>query len=57
MGYPSIDKPWLKFYSEDARNAIMPRRTIYQDIKDEMPVTQSGKIDYRQLEIRYFEVD
>ena len=31
-GYPSIDKPWLKYYSEEARNAVMPERTLYQYI-------------------------
>ena len=23
-GYPSIDKPWLKYYSEEAINAPLP---------------------------------
>lgn len=29
-GYPSIDKPWLKYYSEEAINAKMPECTIYK---------------------------
>ena len=29
-GYPSIDKPWLKYYSEEAINAKLPECTIYQ---------------------------
>ena len=29
-GYPSIDKPWLKYYSEEARNAKVPKCTIYE---------------------------
>lgn len=29
-GYPSIDKPWLKYYSEEAINAPLPECTIYQ---------------------------
>lgn len=29
-GYPSIDKPWLKYYSEEAINAPLRERTIYQ---------------------------
>ncbi len=29
-GYPSIDKPWLKYYSEEAINAKMPECTIYE---------------------------
>ena len=29
-GYPSIDKPWLKFYSEEAINAPLPEGSIYE---------------------------
>lgn len=29
-GYPSIDKPWLKYYSEEAINAPLPDCTIYE---------------------------
>lgn len=28
-GYPSIDKPWLKYYSEEAIKTDMPKCTIY----------------------------
>ena len=28
-GYPSIDKPWLKYYSEEAIHAPLPKGTIY----------------------------
>lgn len=31
-GYPSIDKPWLKYYSEEAINAPLPECTVYQNI-------------------------
>lgn len=33
-GYPSIDKPWLKYYSEDAINALLPECTIYEYIHE-----------------------
>lgn len=33
-GYPSIDKPWLKYYSREAINAKMPECTILQYIKN-----------------------
>ena len=33
-GYPSIDKPWLKYYSEEAINAPLPEDTIYTHIKE-----------------------
>ena len=29
-GYPSIDKPWLKYYSEEATNAKLPECTIFE---------------------------
>lgn len=29
-GYPSIDKPWLQYYSEEAINALLPRCTVYE---------------------------
>lgn len=29
-GYPSIDKPWLKYYTEEAINAKMPECTVYE---------------------------
>lgn len=29
-GYPSIDKPWLKYYSEEAINAPLPECTIFE---------------------------
>ena len=31
-GYPSIDKPWLKYYSEEAIHAPLPEMTMYQYI-------------------------
>lgn len=33
-GYPSIDKPWLKYYSEKAVNAPLPECTMWQYIWD-----------------------
>lgn len=29
-GYPSIDRPWLKYYSEEALNTSLPECSIYQ---------------------------
>lgn len=31
-GYPSIDKPWLKYYSEEALTAPVPQCTIWENI-------------------------
>ncbi len=30
---PSIEKPWLKFFSEEAREAPMPKNTIYRHLR------------------------
>ena len=31
-GYPSIDKPWLKYYTKEAINAPLPECTVYEHI-------------------------
>lgn len=31
-GYPSIDKPWLKYYSEEAIKLPIPQKTVYESI-------------------------
>ena len=33
-GYPSIDKPWLKYYTEQDLQIEVPKCTIYQNIYD-----------------------
>lgn len=33
-GYPSIDKPWLKHYSEEAINSKVPECTMYEYIRE-----------------------
>ena len=33
-GYSSVDKPWLKYYSKDAINAILPNCSIYEYVKE-----------------------
>ena len=56
-GYPSIDKPWLKYYSEEANNAKVPQCTIYEYLwennKDHLNenaiVYYGNKITYRKL--------
>ena len=34
-GYPSIDKPWLKYYREDAINAPLPKMTMYEYVREQ----------------------
>lgn len=56
-GYPSIDKPWQKYFTEDAINAPLPRCTIYESIYEknhqhlnDIALLYFGrKISYRKL--------
>ena len=56
-GYPSIDKPWLKYYSEEAIHAVVPEGTIFQNIynhnrahpQDVALLYFGKKITYQQL--------
>lgn len=47
-GYPSIDKPWLKYYSDDAINVLLPECTIYENL------LESNKDYPKDTAIRYF---
>ena len=56
-GFPSIDKPWLKYYSEEAIQAELPECTILQYIKNKNMNNLNGialnyfgnKITYREF--------
>ncbi|MBQ0098113.1 MAG: acyl--CoA ligase [Oscillospiraceae bacterium] len=56
-GYPSIDKPWLKYYTKEAINAPLPECTIYEylwynnkDHLDDVALIYFGKkITYGEL--------
>lgn len=56
-GYPSIDRPWLKYYSQEVIDAPLPECTIYehifnnnQDNLDRTALAYYGtKISYRQM--------
>ena len=48
-GYPSVDKPWLKYYTEEAINAKMPECTIYEYL------WQSNKDHLEDTALRYFD--
>ena len=58
IGYPSIDKPWLKYYSEDAIDIEIPKMCAYDYIrkcsegkKDSIAINYYGnKITYGELE-------
>ncbi|MBQ6885459.1 MAG: acyl--CoA ligase [Clostridia bacterium] len=56
-GYPSIDKPWLKYYTEEQINLALPKNTAYQYMRecnknnlDACALEYLGKkITYREL--------
>lgn len=56
-GYPSVEKPWLKYYTEEAINAKMPECTMYEYIRnnnvdhlDDFSLVYFGrKVTYKQL--------
>jgi long-chain acyl-CoA synthetase len=56
-GFPSIDKPWLKYYSEEAIQAELPECTVLQYIKNKNMNNLNGialnyfgnKITYREF--------
>lgn len=47
-GYPSIDKPWLKYYTKEAINAQMPECTMYEYL------WQSNMNHLNDTALRYF---
>lgn len=59
-GYPSIDRPWLKYYSKEAIEAPLPEGSLYdymiscnRDYMDDAALNYFGKrMTYRQLDAR-----
>ena len=57
IGYPSIDKPWLKYYSKEAINAKLPECTIFEYMYEnnknypkDIAINYMGrKITYKEL--------
>ena len=57
MGYPSIDKPWLKYYTEEAIDAPMPECTIYEYLwENNKDYQDSVALNYFDRKITYGEV-
>ena len=56
-GHPSIDRPWLKYYSKEAINAPLPECTIYEylyennkDYLSDIAINYLGRIiNYKEL--------
>ena len=56
-GYPSIDKPWLKYYTEKTINATLPECTIYDYLWENNKDYQSNiALNYFDRKITYGEV-
>lgn len=56
-GYPSIDKPWLKYYSEEALNTPLPKCTIYEYLwKNNKDFQTNVALNYFDRKISYGEV-
>ena len=45
-GYPSIDKPWLKHYTEEQINAPLPHMTAYEYVK----TLNAERLDYLAID-------
>lgn len=53
-GFPSVDKPWLKMYSEETVNAQIPECSIYEFLKmKNSDYLQGIAINYLGREINY----
>ena len=45
-GYPSIDRPWLKYYTEEQINAPLPHMTAYEYLKQQ----NAERLDYLAID-------
>lgn len=53
-GYPSIDKPWVKYYSEEAINAPLPECTVFENIyRHNSPYPNDTALEYYGKRINY----
>lgn len=56
-GYPSIDKPWLKYYRDEIINADLPTCTIYEYLYENSKDTLDNiAINYFDCKITYREL-
>ena len=56
-GYPSIDKPWLKYYPEASIGVETPKVTAYQQIYEKMKNRQGMvALEYFNRKITYKEI-
>ena len=56
-GYPSIDKPWLKYYPASAVEVEIPKKTAYQFIFEKHSNNrQAIALEYLGIKISYGKV-
>lgn len=56
-GYPSIDKPWLKYYQKEAIKASMPKCTLYEYLyKSNKNHLENVALEYMGREITFGEL-
>lgn len=52
--YPSIDKPWLKYYSEEDKKLIIPKCSIYEHMMNASKAySTSVCMEYMNIKIKY----
>lgn len=56
-GFPSIDKPWLKYYSDEIINAQVPERTLYENlVENNREYPKDVALNYMGRKITYEEL-
>lgn len=54
VGYPSIDKPWLKYYTEEEVKASIPQKTCYEMLlENNINYKEEVAFEYLQKNIKY----
>ena len=56
-GFPSLDKPWLKYYTEENIRMELPKKNAYEFIKEQNKDNMDGiAINYIIADITYKEL-
>lgn len=53
-GYPHIDKPWMKYYDSEKAKLEVPRKTLYENVRDNSkPYLNETAMTYYAEKIKY----
>ena len=52
-GYPSIDKPWLKYYPENSLDKVVPKMTAYRFVREKCRYRKGTALNYFGKKISY----